>query len=111
MFCYFFIFLMAFFNACMDAFENENFFESIFRHWDQRFWYKRESWKYAKKVGGYKLDGWHISKTLMILCLAAVMVSVYLEPPPHRWYIMVGFIGLIWNITFHFFYHKVFGIK
>lgn len=111
MICYLFIFLMAFFNACMDAFENENFFESIFKNWDQRFWYKRVSWKYAKKIFNYKLDAWHICKTLWILCFASALVTVYLDPPPHRWYVMVTFIGIIWNFTFWLFYHKIFGIK
>lgn len=108
---YLFIVLAAFFNACMDAFENENFFESIFKHWNQRFFYKRESWKNAKKIGGYRLDAWHISKSLFVLSWAAALVAVYLDPPPHRWYVMVILVGLFWNFTFWLFYHKIFGIK
>lgn len=93
--------LAAFFNACMDAFENENFFESIFRNKNQRFWYKRESWKWAKKIGGYKLDAWHISKSCMIICICFAIFP--------NW---KGFIlGIVWNIIFVLFYHKIFKIK
>lgn len=104
---YLFIMLAAFFNACMDAWENENYFESIFRHWDQRFWYKRESWRYAKKFLGYRLDGWHIAKSLMVICYAIALCCDYRG---ERWVIIIN-VGIIWNITFWLFYHKLFNIK
>lgn len=104
---YLLIYWAAFFNACMDAFENENFFESMFRNSNQRIWYKRESWKYAKKIFGYKLDAWHISKSCMILCFCGALAF----PPKDSWWVIVINYGLIWNLTFWLFYHKVFGIK
>lgn len=109
--CYLFILAMAIFNACMDAFENENFFESIFKRWHQRFWYKRESWKWAKKFFGYKVDAWHLSKSLMILCFAGAVIAAKLDPPRHGWPVILLNIGLLWNLTFYLVYHKVFGIK
>lgn len=99
--------VMAFLNACMDAFENENYFESIFKGWRQAFWYKRESWKYAKKLGGYKFDSWHISKTLWVFCLSALPFCTFNGP----WWVVVVGVGLVWNLVFKLFYHVIFRIK
>lgn len=104
---YLFIALAAFFNACCDAFENENYFESIFKHWEQRFWYKRESWKYARKIGGVRLDGWHIAKSLMIISFAA---SLCFDYRGSGWVVMLN-AGITWNVTFVLFYHYIFKIK
>jgi hypothetical protein len=106
------VFFAAFFNAVMDACENENYFESIFKKLPQQFWYKRESWKYAAKVFGYKIDAWHVSKSLMIICL--ICAVIFFDLPVKKWqdvamYIIVG--GLTWNITFWLFYHKIFNVK
>lgn len=103
-----FLILAAFFNACMDAFENENFYESIFKGLNPKFWYKRESWKFARKVGGYRMDAWHISKSAMIwsLVLAIVNYRVVINT-----YIDFAALGLLWNVVFVFFYHKIFRIK
>ena len=64
-----FFILAAVFNAIMDKLENENFYTSVFKNLNEKFWYKRESWKYAKKIFGYKIDGWHLAKSAMIICL------------------------------------------
>jgi hypothetical protein len=100
---YIFTFLAAFFNACMDAFENENFFESIFKNWNQKFWYKRESWKYAKKIGGYHVDAWHLSKSLMVLCVVLALSFGYAS----YWWLA----AIIWNLSFKIFYNWLFKIK
>ena len=105
---YLFIFFAAFFNACMDAWENENYFESIFKNWNQKKWYKRVSWQYAKKIFGYRLDGWHGAKSCMIICL---MVAVILFKPHHQLWVHFISMGLIWNGTFTLFYHRIFKIK
>lgn len=108
----FFWILAAFFNAVMDATENENFYESIFRGKDQRFWYKRESWKYAKKVFGYKIDAWHLSKSAMIICF--VLTAIFFDLPVKKWHDVVLYIavgGITWNLSFWLFYHKIFGVK
>jgi hypothetical protein len=104
---YFLIMFMAFLNACMDAWENENYFESIFKSWSQRFWYKRESWKWAPKLAGYKLDAWHIAKSLFIICIALLPAMEF----KGSWWVVVLNVGVIWNIAFVLFYHFVFGIK
>lgn len=98
----------AIFNALMDAFENENFYESIFKHWNAKFWYKRESWIYAKRLGGYKFDAWHIFKSLMVisLCLAVVLYQ-----PVFKWWIDFLIAGAVWNVVFVLFYHKIFKIR
>lgn len=111
MICYLFVAAMAFFNACMDTLENENFHESIFKNWDQRFWYKRESWKYVPKILGYRPDAWHLSKTCMVFSLAGSIISAIQHPPGASWWVVLINIGLIWNLTFYLVYHKLFGVK
>jgi hypothetical protein len=112
------IILSAFFNAVMDATENENYFESIFRNRNQKFWYKRISWQYAKKIFGYKVDAWHLSKSCMIICALA---AVYCEQFSNQmWHTGIRFLdigidiciaGAIWNLSFKLFYHKLFKVK
>ena len=106
---YLFVFLASFFNACMDAFENTpNFDESIFRNLDKKFWCKDVSWEYAIKVFKYKLDSWHISKSLMIICICsagAILKKDYL------WWAHLIKMGVIWNGFFWLFYHKIFRVK
>lgn len=101
---YIFICLAAVFNALMDRIENENFFESVFKKLDQRFWYKRESWKYAYKIFGYKVDAWHLSKTLMVVfaCLSIVFYNPFI---PIADFIV---LGVLWNLTFNLFYNRIF---
>lgn len=92
----------------MDVFENENFFESIFKGWDQRFWYKRESWKYAKKVFGHKIDAWHLSKSCMIICFALAIITFEAH---HQWWVYLISLGFLWNFGFWLFYHEIFKVK
>lgn len=104
---YILIAVMAFLNACMDAFENENYFESIFKEWDQRFWYKRESWRWVKKFLGYRFDSWHIAKTLMVGCIGLLPRSEFYGD----WWVIMINIYVIWNLVFVLFYHYIFKIK
>lgn len=102
----------AFFNAVMDACENENFHESIFKRLPVQFWYKRESWKYAPRLFGYRFDAWHISKSLMIICF--VLCAVFFNLPVEKWqdvafYAIIA--GVVWNFFFWLFYHKLFRVK
>jgi hypothetical protein len=81
----------AILNALMDIMENENFFSSRLSNLNQKFWYKRESWKHAKKVFGWKFDSWHVAKSLMVMVLLwAVADSVI------QWLIL----GAVWNFVF-----------
>lgn len=99
------IIIAAFSNAFMDTVENENFYESIFRDFDERFWYKRTSWKYAKKFFGWKLDAWHIAKSIMIISLVGCIVSYKKIITPFVDFFVLGFL---WNVLFNLFYNKLF---
>jgi len=98
-----FIILSALCNATMDILENENFHISIFKDLNQKFWYKRESWKYAKTLFGYKFDAWHICKSLMIIfmCLSIVFYT------PLAGILDVLLYGALWNLTFNITYNKI----
>lgn len=107
------IFLAAFFNAVMDAVENKpNFDESILRNLPRQFWLKEESWKYVKKILGYRPDAWHLSKSLMLICFAGAVI--FFDMPVKKWqdvalYLIV--IGIIWNGAFWLFYNVIFKVK
>lgn len=94
------IILAAYCNAVMDILENENFSSSIFRNLNPKFWYKRESWKYAKRIFGWKFDGWHVFKSLMLILL---MIAVVSYKPIFGWIDFILF-GMVWNINFSFAY-------
>ena len=113
-----FVLIGSFFNSCMDAWENENFFESVFKNWDQRFWYKRESWKYARKIFDYRIDGWHLAKTLMVVSVAfAVYTEQFSDQIWHTGILLLDIFidvlvaGIVWNLGFNLFYHVIFKIK
>lgn len=104
--------LAAFFNAVMDAVENENFHESIFKKLPVQFWYKRESWKYAPKLFGYKFDAWHIAKSLMVISF--IFSAILFDLPVEKWQdlaLYVAVAGIIWNGGFWLFYHKLFRVR
>ena len=102
------ILFACFFNAIMDALENENFYESIFSDWDKSFWYKRMSWKSSTKVFGYVVDAWHLAKSAMIICF--VLAAVAYTPIVNE-IVDVLIYGAIWNISFNIFYHRLFGVR
>lgn len=110
--------LMAFFNAVMDATENENFSESIFKNLAQRFWYKRVSWQCAKRIFGYKIDAWHIAKSCFVICfvlalVAAVVVgkNIYVQLSMWDYLLFISGLGVLWNGCFILFYHIIFKVK
>lgn len=94
----------AAFNALCDSIENENFYESVFRNLNEKFWYKRTSWKYAKKIFGYPVDAWHLSKSAMIICLSFAAAVA----PPLPIIVNVVVFGIVWILSFNLFYNKVF---
>lgn len=103
-----FILIACFFNAIMDALENENYYESIFSEWDKNFWYKRYSWKSSVKILGYRLDGWHLCKSGMIVCFCVAVISY---SPMVSEFIDLLIFGAIWNVGFNLFYHRLFGVR
>ena len=105
MITYILVAIAAIINALMDVLENENFYEStITKNWNPNFWYKRESWKHSTRILGYRVDGWHICKTLWI-CLLMAAIVLYKPVLPY-WDFIV--LGIIHNIIFSITYHKIF---
>lgn len=114
----------------MDLTENENFSQSIFfdktevrrfgkykwNHW----WYKRDSDDIIKLIFGYRPDAWHIAKSIMIiLVIISAVISIYFEGPlfnlfNNKWLNAILDIttrGILWNVIFPLFYHKLFRKK
>ena len=89
------VFIAAVLNAIMDIMENENFNTSILKNLNPKFWYKRESWKWAKRIGGWKFDGWHVAKSMMIMVLLWAAAEDVVQ-----WVLM----GIVWNVTFNLSY-------
>lgn len=114
-----FVFLAAFFNAVMDATENEpNFNESILKNLNRKFWLKSVSCNYVKTILGYRPDAWHLSKSCMVFSvtgaiIAAVFVGVYLAHNPSLLFISgsISAIGVAWIGSFDLFYNLIFKIK
>lgn len=96
------VILAAACNAAMDLIENENYSRSIFSRYNEKFWYKRESWKHAYKFGEYKLDAWHLLKSTM-LCLIATTIALNSVPS----IFMFIWFGVVWNVSFNLFYNYI----
>lgn len=118
--------LAPIFNAIMDITESEAYFTSVFPKDTTKkgifFWYKRLSWNNPriKKVFGYKFDGWHIAKSIMIiLIVVSTTLQIYFEGQWIQWFSFVWLNlltefcikGLMWNTIFTLFYHKLFRSK
>jgi hypothetical protein len=108
--------LAIIFNSVMDRVDDENFFQSIFKNLKQSFWYNRESWKTSKMIFGYRLDAWHIAKTLMLASFAAFGVITFYKSPliviPGRDFLtfdlnLIAYC-FIWSLGFNLFYGKLF---
>lgn len=117
------------FNAIMDLTENENFSQSIFfdrtevkkfgkykwNHW----WYKRDSDDTVKLIFGYRPDAWHFSKSIMIiLAILSAVIGIYFENRLINlcvvWFdaiLELCLRGVLWNVIFTIFYHKLFRSK
>lgn len=104
-----FFFLSGVFNAFMDTIEEGHFTNSIFSDWNQKFWFKWESWKYAKKIFGYPVDAWHIAKSLMWTCVSLGAVIYHRSDPifPY-WPLDFATIGLVIMLAFNVFYNHIF---
>ena len=93
----------AILNAFMDTIENERYYRSRLRDLNEKFWYKRTSWKYCYKFGSYPVDAWHLSKSLMVICLVLAVGFAPVIP----WWLMLILGGIVWNVTFNLFYESV----
>lgn len=105
---YILIAVMAMLNACMDAWENTpNYNESIFKTWNPKFWCKDVSWQHARNLWGYKVDSWHLAKSLLVICIAILPSCEFRG----SWWVIMINVGATWNLTFTLFYHFIFRIK
>lgn len=116
--------LAAFFNAVMDSIGDDvQYNQSVFSKLPYQFWNREQSWKYAKKIfcvnikllgyriksNGYHLDAWHISKSLMIIC---VSFAIYFgQKLSFSAYEVVQATGIIWVTVFNLFYSHIFKLK
>lgn len=108
-----FIFLAAVCNSFMDAVDNEvKFNQSIFKKWSKARWCKEYSWQFTRKIFGYHIDPWHLSKSLMIIFFGVAVITSHLNIKNWEWFtIYLVIYGAIWNLTFKLFYNVIFGVK
>ena len=87
--------LAAFFNAFMDMSFNM-WHRSIMRAkgWDAKFWNLTESSRHAKRIFGTAVDGWHISKFIMLLMMQLSILTF-----TEQWY-YIGLYPIIWGVAF-----------
>jgi hypothetical protein len=97
-------FIAGFLMAVMDSVENENISKTVFNKLNQKWWSKRESWKHVKFIPftKYRLDAWHLAKSLLILCVG--LTSVFFSSITPWWYIDVIIIASIITVSFVLFY-------
>jgi hypothetical protein len=86
----------AFFEAAADIVENENFYSSVFRKLNPKWWYKRESWKHARKIFGWKYDAWHVFQSARIILWT--FAAVHYRPITPAWWWDVLLAGLLYNV-------------
>lgn len=120
-----FIILAAICNAFMDKVETEiQFKTSRFKKLNKEFWCKPISADSLAFIDGtkYRADAWHIAKSIMIVFLinAIVFYTPLAGPflqPFIKFHFLAGaaievlFLGIIWNVVFDLFYHKIFYSK
>ena len=93
----------AMFKAVADTVDH-HFDSSIFRRMDVKFWDRDISSDKAKRVFNCKIDAWHISQSLMIVCM---VLAVILHQRKLEWYYELVIGGVLWNIVFNTFYNKI----
>lgn len=95
--------LAGLFKALADTLA-DHFDVSIFRNKNRRFWDKTVSWKYAKKLAGYKFDGWHLANSAMIFCfVGAVCFPALFGFKP----LDFGVLGVVFILSFNGFYNHI----
>jgi hypothetical protein len=99
------IVLAAFFKAVADTLTH-HFDTSVFNWWDRRFWDASVSWRYAHylKWTKYRLDGWHLANSGMIICFC---LAVVLHTSVLSWYWEVLIAGSVFNLSFNLFYNRI----
>jgi hypothetical protein len=69
-----FTIIAAILSAISTNLSDESFLTSIFSELNQKFWYKRESYKYTPELFGYHFDGYHLSKLLAQVAITYSLV-------------------------------------
>jgi hypothetical protein len=100
--------IAALLDAFIDTLEEGHFQTSIFSKMNQNFWYKEESWKTARKIGGYPIDAWHLGKSAMIVAVgfAITQYDTILNPT-----LDVVLYGVAWITVFNWGYNHLFKRK
>lgn len=100
--------LAALLDAFIDTLEEGHFTTSIFSKLNQKFWYKEVSWQYARKIGKYPIDAWHMGKSCMIILIgfAITQYDTILNPV-----LDVIVYGVVWIIVFDWGYNHLFKRK
>ena len=88
--------LAAFFSAVMDKTKDTiQYKSSVFKKWG-KFWNDEEPTEYFWKTK-YKLNAWHLSKSMLVICICAAISRTIIE------FIIYG---IIWNLVFNIMYNK-----
>jgi len=104
--------LAAIMNAVMDTLQF-HFERSIFKGKDPNFWNPNISWNFARIIPytGYKVDGWHLSKSMMIIfcALSATVLLKGVDPFSPWWgYLLIFTVyGIVWNMVFNLFFDRL----
>lgn len=91
-----FFVLAALCNSVMDTLRF-HYESSPFRHRNPKFWNPNVSYKYARKILGWKFDAWHLFKSGMIVFILLAIVSY--DVTLAWWFDFIVF-GICWNIVF-----------
>lgn len=96
-------------NAVMDTLQF-HFYSSVFSRRDPKFWDPAVSWKgsYVLPFTKYKLDAWHMSKSLMIIFQALACVILLFGDYDYgffRVFLILIIYGIIWNGVFNLFWN------
>lgn len=116
--------LAAMCNSVMDTITH-HYYRSIFYKpqslnndkWNN-FWNPELSWKSAFIIPltHYKLDAWHLFKSLMIIFQGIAIIFAWTDNPPfieNFWFncSVLIIMGFLWNLTFNIFYNKILIIR
>lgn len=87
-----------------------HFYVSIFVKFNPKFWNPDVSAnKKLLRFTKYRLDGWHLANSLMIVFI--ICFGVYVKPLFHYKAIDVVFYGLLWNGVFGLFFDYILNLE
>lgn len=100
------IILAAICKAVADTLD-DHFSISRFKHLNPKFWDKNVSSEYAKRIFSYKIDGWHLFNSGMIVCFILAAVLHPFDKWHTDWYWEILIAGISFNLAFNLFYNKI----